>query len=113
MGFPQARTLFQVVDDVAANIDPIELVDVINASGTEDVNFEQFVTDNICAHEVEAIGNEFGLDRFGNLRFHFGEFGAFARSADVDVAAHFALGGHASVYRSLPVDDDRLAVQKE
>ena len=49
---------FQVAHDLGADVDGIQLVDVVDAARREHVDLQHFVADEIDAHEIQTVSDQ-------------------------------------------------------
>ena len=90
---------FEVADHRGADVDVVELVDVRDAAGREDVDLEDLVAHQIDADEVEAVGHQARAQQIADAPLGLREVGAPPRAADVHVVADVVLRAHALVRR--------------
>ena len=71
----------EISDHDVADVDPIELVDRMDAAGGEDVEPEDLVADDVDADEVHAVGEQLGAQDVADAGVDGGELARAARGA--------------------------------
>src|SRR5690606_15285506 len=103
----------EVVDDVAGEIDPGQLLGHGDAAGRVDVHFHQLVADEVQPGQVHAAADQLGRDQFGQAQGVGVRFGQLHLAAGADAAARVAGVVVAAEAGVTPVHLQRTPVEGE